>query len=149
MRDALLIIHILAAGAWIGASATITFLNGRMRTAGHAAGSAFMAGYEKMGRLYFPAAAVVVLLSGILLVIDSDFYEFEHAFVVIGIAVFLISAVLGAKAFNPVAERIRAAHDEGDEGALATGYSRFRRLGALDLSLLVITVYAMVTKLGS
>ncbi len=149
MRDALLIIHIIAAGAWIGASATVTFLNGRMRQAGHEAGAAFMEGYSKMGRMFFPAAGVVVLLSGILLVVDSSLYDFENAFVAIGIAVFIIGAFLGARVFEPIAAGIRSAHQARDEKALSAGYAKFRRMGALDLALLVFAVYAMVTKLGS
>jgi len=149
MRDTLLIIHILAAGAWIGASLTAAFLNGRMRQAGHAAGSGFMAGFGKMGRLYFPPAGGVVLLTGILLVLDSSVYDFENAFVVIGIAVFLAGAILGAKVFDPLAKAARQAHDAGDESALDGIYARFRRVGMLDVALLVIAVTAMVTKFGN
>lgn len=148
MRDTLLIIHVLAAGTWIGGSATVLFLSRRMGSSGAETGRSFMAGFEKMGRMYFPPAAIVLLLTGILMVTDSNVFEFKHAFVIIGIAVVIIGAVLGARVFDPLAKRAQQAHADGDEGALASVYARFRAMGALDLLLLVIAVMAMVTKFG-
>lgn len=149
MRDTLLIIHILAAATWIGGSASVFFLNGKLRRSGHGAGTAFMQGFEKMGRMYFPPAAGIVLLTGILLVIDSSLYQFEHAFVVIGIAMFIVGLVLGTRVFDPLAKRAQAAHAAGDEAAVDGAYQRFAQVGALELAALAFTVVAMVTKLGS
>lgn len=148
MRDTLLIIHILAAGTWIGGSATASFLTGRMRGAGHGAGAAFMRAFEQMGRLFYPPAAVVLLITGVLLVVDSSVYEFEHAFVIIGIASVIAGAVLGTKVFGPIAKRAVKAHEAADDAEIAIVYRRFAGFGALDLAILAFAVIVMVTKLG-
>ncbi len=147
MQETLLIIHILAAATWVGGSAAVTFLNGPLRARGHEAGSAFMAAFEKMGRLYFPPTAVIILVTGILLVLDSSVYGFEDPFVTVGFAVVVAGAVLGSMVFGPIARQARAAHDEGDDAAVASAYRRFARFGVLDIALLVFAFVAMVTKL--
>lgn len=148
MRETLLIIHILAAGTWIGGSLTVLFLNGRLRKRGHEAGAGFMSGFEEMGRKYFPPAAVLLLLTGILLVLDSDVFGFGNAFVAIGIAVVIAGALLGSLVFDPIAKEARRAHGEGNDAAADTAYRRFGRVGLLDISLLVLAVVAMVMKWG-
>ena len=148
MRDTLLIIHILAAGAWIGGSLTVRFLTGRMRTAGHDTGANFMAAYERMGRAYFPPAAIVILLTGILLVLDSDFYAFRNTFVIIGILVVVAGALLGSLIFDPIAQTAKAAHAAGDDAAVGRAYARFNTLGLVDIGILLLAVVAMVAKFG-
>lgn len=148
MRDTLLIIHILAAGTWIGGSLTVLFLNRRLRKSGREAGAAFMSGYGEMGRKYFPPAAVLLLLTGILLVIDSDVFEFENAFVAIGIVVVIAGALLGSLVFDPISKEARRAHQDADAAAEDAAYRRFGRVGLLDISLLVLAVVAMVMKWG-
>lgn len=108
-----------------------------------------MATYGQMGRLYFPPAAIVILITGLLLVLDSNFYTFEDPFVVIGIAAVVAGAVLGTKIFSPIANRARTAHDAGDETAADQAHARFGRFGLLDIAILAFAVIAMVTKLGT
>lgn len=148
MHETLLIIHILAAGAWIGGSLTVTFLNRRLRARSHEAGAGFMEAFAQMGRMYFPPAAVILLLTGILLVLDSSEHAFGDAFVGIGVAVVAAGAFLGIKVFGPIAEQAERAHDEGDDAALDAVYRRFAGFGMLDLALLAFAVVAMVTTLG-
>jgi hypothetical protein len=100
MGDVLLIVHILAAATWLGAGITVGFLTPRLRGAGNETAGAFMAAYERMGLVVFNPAGILVLLSGVVLVIDGP-WEFENAFVVIGSAVVVIGAVLGARVFTP------------------------------------------------
>ena len=149
MRNTLLIIHVIAGGAWIGASLTITFANSRMRSSGHEAAASFMAMFEKMGRMYFPPAAIVLLVTGFWLVIDSSFYEFSDPFVIIGIAAVVAGALLGTLVFGPLAQRAQAAHRASDDAALGGLYRRFNGFGLLDVAILAFAIVAMVTKLGT
>ncbi len=148
MRDTLLIIHILAAATWIGGSVAVAFLNGRMRAKGNKVGAGFMSGFEQMGRLYYPPAVVVLLVTGILLVLDSSVYEFKSGFVIVGVASVVVGILLGTKVFDPIAKRAVQAHNDEDESAVARAYRQFAAFGALDLTLLTFAVFAMVTKLG-
>lgn len=149
MHETLLIIHILAAATWIGGSLTIMFLSRRLRANSHEAGAGLMEAFMQMGKMYFPPAAVVLLLTGILLVLDSSDHGFEDAFVAIGIAVVIAGAFLGIKVFGPLAQQAKQGHDEKDDAAVDRAYRRFARFGVLELALLTFAVVAMVTTLGS
>ncbi len=148
MGDVLLIVHILAAATWLGAGVTVGFLTPRLRVAGDETGGAFMAAYERMGLLVFNPAGILVLLSGVVLVIDGP-WEFENAFVVIGFAVVVIGAVLGARVFTPLSREAQVAHAGGDIARLDRIYARVRTFGAIDTSLIVLAIIAMVLKLGA
>ncbi len=104
--------------------------------------------FGKMGKLYFPPAAIVILVTGILMVVDSDVWEFEDSFVVIGIVAVIAGAFLGIKVFDPIAQSAISAHTEADKGAVRRAYRRFSRYGLLDIAILVFAIYAMVVKLG-
>jgi len=148
MRSTLLVIHILAAGAWIGASATFLFATPKLRKAGHESGASLMSVYQSMGRMYYPPAAVLILVTGFWLVIDSSVYGFEDSFVAVGIVAVVAGAFLGIRIFGPLASRIQGAHTSRDETALNAGYRRFMRFGVLDVAILAFAVVAMVTKLA-
>jgi uncharacterized membrane protein len=147
MGDVLLIVHILAAATWLGAGVTVGFLTQRLRQAGDETGRAFMSAYERMGLVVFNPAGVLVLLSGVLLVIDGP-WEFEDAFVVIGILAVLTGAVFGARVFAPLSREAQAAHANHDRAELDRIYRRFRTFGIIDSTLIVLTIVAMVIKLG-
>ena len=148
MRDTLLIIHILAAATWIGGSMAVAYLSGPMRKKGSDVGAGFMSGFEQMGRSYYPPTVVVLLVTGILLVLDSSVYEFQNGFVIVGIASVIVGILLGTKVFAPLAKSAVRAHNDADATAVARTYRRFRAFGVLDLAILVFAVFAMVTKLG-
>ena len=148
MRDTYLILHILAAGTWIGASVSASFLGGTL--GGRSAGRfvTFMEGFGDMGKRIFPPAGGLVLITGILLVIDSDFYEFSDAFVGIGIAAVIIGIILGTAVFDPLAKKAVEAGESMDDATHRALRQRFLRFGVLDMAVLAIAVIVMVTKLG-
>jgi uncharacterized membrane protein len=148
MRTVLLIIHILAAGAWIGASVTSGFLSARFRS-DNVVGAAFMRAFEAMGRLLFNVAGIVVLITGIWLVIVSDAWSFSDAFVSIGFLVVIVGALLGIFGFVRLARRGVAAHESANAVEIASVYARLRAFGTIDLVLLVVAVSAMVGKWGT
>jgi uncharacterized membrane protein len=148
LRNVLLVIHILAAAAWIGGAYGLAFLASRFRRLGHSAGAAYMTAAGAMGRVYFNVAGVLVVLSGIWLVIDG-IYDFEDPFVVIGFAVVVVSALLGALIYPKILSDGLAAHQKEDEAQVADAYDRLRRVSLLDNLILVVAVVAMVYKWGA
>jgi hypothetical protein len=148
MRTILLILHILAAGTWIGANATQLALRPAMSRHGGTTGAAWWRGTVRMGQVLYTPAAVVILITGIWLVVDSAVYDFEQAFVVIGFAMVIVGAVLGAMVFGPVGRRAADLHEAGESGAVAAVEQRLLSFGLLDTALLVVTVAAMVGKWG-
>ena len=146
MRNTLLILHIISVGTWIGASITVTFLSSGTKSRGDAAWKEFMGGFEKMSERLYPAATIGVAITGVWLVIDSNVYDFEHVFVIGGIAVVISGIVLGTVVFTPLARRVTS----GDvpEGSMEAVYRRFAAFGTLDIALLILAISLMVTKAG-
>ncbi len=148
MREFLLVIHILAVGAWIGGNATQFLVTPKMRDRGGAAAAAWMTSVVRMGRLLYTPAALIVLLSGIGLVLDSAVYDFEQTFVVIGVAMVVVGAVLGMRVFGPKGQRAADAFESGDDAAGAAVVNGTMPFGLLDTALLIVTITAMVSRWG-
>ena len=108
-----------------------------------------MTGFEGMGKRFFPVAGIGVLLTGILLVLDGDFYGLGDAFVVIGIGVVVIGIILGNVVFDPMVKRAIAAGPDMDEAIRRSLSQRLMAFGALDFALLVVAVSVMVLKSGA
>lgn len=148
VRDFLLVLHILAVGSWIGGNVTQFVVTPKLRDRGGAPAGAWMRSVLRMGtRLYTPAA-VLVLLTGFGLVLDSDLYDFEHVFVVIGIATVIVAGVLGARVFGPRSEEAAAAFESGDDAAGVAVVNRTIPFAVVDTALVVVTVVAMVGRWG-
>ena len=90
MREILLIIHILGAGTWLGANVTQAVVTPKLRAQGGIAAAAWMKSIAMMGRVLYTPAAIIILVTGFWMVLDSDVYDFEQAFVVIGIVAVVI-----------------------------------------------------------
>ncbi|MBT8197211.1 MAG: hypothetical protein KJO84_01790 [Acidimicrobiia bacterium] len=149
MRTTLLIIHILAAGTWIGANVTQFAIDRRMSADGGPTAAAWHRSLVHLGKSVYPAAAVLLLITGIWLVIDSPVYDWEHAFVAIGFLAIAIGAGVGIAVLGPLSERAIAIHETGQNMAeLPKVTSRIQLWGGFDTLILVVTVAAMVGKWG-
>jgi uncharacterized membrane protein len=92
MRDFLLVVHILAAAAWIGGSLfagySFSFLAAirDLKTVKSVE--------EGTGGKFFGTAVVLMFLSGAALVMISDRFGWGHAFVLIGIGAIAVEGIL-------------------------------------------------------
>ncbi len=149
MRTFLLVVHILAAGAWIGANVTQVVVTPRVSKMGGAAAATWMRSTVTMGRVLYTPAAILSLITGVALVIRSNSpYEFEQAFVVIGFVMVVVGAFLGMRIFGPQGEAAADAFEAGDPDRARAIVSRVLGFGYLDSVLLLVTVTAMVAKWG-
>jgi hypothetical protein len=146
-RNLLLVIHIAAVGAWLGANVIQALVPGLIGPESAAASAWFRATEKLSGRFYIPVG-VTVLLSGILLVLNSEIYSFGSAFVAIGFLAIIVGAVLGSVVFGPKSRAIADAIDSGDTTLARTTRESTGRFGILDTLVLLFTIYAMVAKLG-
>lgn len=89
------------------------------------------------------------MITGILLVIDSDSYGFGSIFVTIGFVAVVIGAVLGSTVFGPKSVAIADAIDRGDVAGANRARATTGQFGVLDTLVLVVTIYAMVFKVGA
>ncbi len=146
--DILLVIHIAAAGAWLGANLMQAIVPGLLGPVTPAASSWFRTTEKLSGRFYIPVG-VTVLVSGILLVLNSDAYGFGSVFVSIGFVAVVVGAVLGSTVFGPKSVAIADAIDTGEVDRANKLRGTVGGFGVLDTLVLLFTIYAMVAKLGA
>lgn len=143
MREFLLIVHILAAAAWIGGSlfAGVSF----SAMASKLGLKSLKSLDESIGTRYFGSAVGLLLLSGVGLVFSSDQFGWGSAFVLIGIGVVVLDGALEGAIFNP---RLMKIADSDDEDL--AGFRRLMSVSTLShMALFVLAVWAMVVKVGA
>jgi hypothetical protein len=145
---ALLFIHILAAGTWLGANVTQLVVNPMMQKSGGAPAAAWMRQTVRMGRVIYTPAAIVLLITGIWMVIRESVYDFEQFFVAVGVLMVIVGGVLGMKVFGPGGTESAGLHESGDEAGAVAVNSRLGMWSLVDTAALLFTIYAMVKRLG-
>lgn len=147
-REILLVLHIAGAGTWLGANV----VQAVVPPAAARAGSSTLAGWYRITsalstRLYMPAA-ILILVTGILLVLQSEAYGFGSAFVTIGFATIIVGAILGIVVFGPGGEAAADAVESGDQSAIRSAVAKITRWGLVDTLLVLFAITAMVMRLG-
>lgn len=150
LSDTLLLLHIAAAGTWLGANIVQAVVPGLGRSESPSFNAGWLRIAAKLGtRLYMPVA-ILILGTGVGLVLTSDgAYEFSDLFVSIGFTVVIIGAVLGSAVFSPTGMKTAEAFERGDEAAARAGTRRLAGFGVLDTLLILLAILVMVLRLGS
>lgn len=148
MGTTLLVIHILAAGAWFGTNVVQFLINPRLRTYPPEIGSWWLRRTVAFGTRIYTPAAIVLLITGVAMVIDNAAYEFSSTFVTIGFTMVVIGAALGMFVFGPRGEAAAAALEAGDAEQVRQITASLAGFGALDSVLLIVTIVAMTAKWG-
>jgi hypothetical protein len=146
MRNLLLLFHIVGAAGWLGAGLFAQYAYTRLTRDALTAAADSMEAIGKKASLYFGTMSGLVLVSGIGLVLTSDTYGWADAFVIIGIAAFVLSGIWQSVVANRADARFLAAV-KGDGGDPLVALKRWRRVSSVDLAILLFTVYAMIAKL--
>lgn len=100
----LLWIHIIAAASWFGAGVALQFGDRIMGAETGTVRAGFYRQWVKLGQILFTPAAVVVLITGVLLVTGSEVYGFGSGFVSIGFLAVIVGAAMGMIVYGPAAE---------------------------------------------
>lgn len=138
LRDILLTIHIIGAAIWFGAAVWSTLAYPKHARKGTLAAVSEVE--EKIG-FVFPISIVLLLISGIWLVIEVG-YEWESAFVVVGIIAIILSGGLNGRVFGPAKKEAAAAGGPVDPPAA------MRWSPLVYTVIFVVTIWAMVVRLG-
>jgi len=149
--DVLLFAHIMAAIVWVGGAVASQIISIRVMKAGDAGRKAALAGeLEWMGTHVFTPASGILLLFGIFLVI-KDNWDWGEPFIGGGLAIWLVSTVLGTAFFGPELGRIQKLTEaEGAESpAVMERVKRLLIVSRVELGLLVLAVFLMSTKPGT
>ncbi len=133
----LLFVHILAAGAWLGANFTQSTVTPAMRRTGGAPAAAWMRQTSRISTLVNMPAAITLLITGFWMVIRESAYDFEQVFVAIGIVTVVVSSILGMRVFGPGGKQIADLHETGDESKAAVAYKRLAVWGLLETALVI------------
>ena len=147
--ELLLTLHILAAALWFGSGIAITVMGYRALASDPPTFGpvALHAGWWA-GRAH-PAAAVVILIAGILMVIDADL-SFGEAWISIALAGWVILMALGGAAVGPASTKLATAIQErgGYSDELRPLASRVLLFSRIETAILVIVIADMVAKPG-
>jgi hypothetical protein len=149
MTEAFLILHVLSAAAWIGGGLLNGYLGPRMAAAGGPVAIQWLKVGILAGGRYFVPAGLLTGLTGIVLVLVDDAYDWADAFVGIGLAIVLISLVLAVWVLIPAAKGALTAAEAGDLPAVAPKARRAGLTGRVMVVLLILAEVSMVLRLGS
>jgi hypothetical protein len=147
MRDLFLFLHIIGAAGWIGGGLYGYFAYPTVTRTGPPAAAPILKGFDRWGGAYFGVTSGLVLLSGIALVLASDAFGWDDAFVLIGLGAFLFTGIMQGAVGRKANERLTAAAETGTDIPHAVNW--WRRTSLIDLLVLFFVVWAMVTKLGA
>ena len=150
MFEVLLFVHILGVAAWFGANLVRAFAQPHMSRAGDATAASWHRATVSMGRVIHTPAAIAVFVTGFGLVGLSDgLYEMTAPFVVVGIIVVVLGAVLAMSVLGPNGKRIASAYDAGDRDVAQAVVRRSNLVGWVDTVLLAFTTLVMVLRWGA
>jgi uncharacterized membrane protein len=145
----LLFVHVAAAAVWVGGGAILQFVALRATRASDPMRLVDLGSdINWIGtRVLVPASALAVV-SGVWMVIDSDFWGFGDDWIIIGIVLFAITFLAGTFFFGPESGRLgKLVEAEGP--ASPTVLAKLQRLLALtraDLMLLFLIIFDMAVK---
>jgi uncharacterized membrane protein len=148
LYEVLLFVHIVAVAVWVGGSIMLGLISARIQRTGDAE---YRARFAKSAGIVGPVigvSAALVLASGIWMVLDSDSLELTQTWVWLGLALFLLSAIVGAIYFAPASNRIIEALEGGQVEEADRQAGVFNLVSRLDTLLLLVIVGLMVFKPG-
>ena len=142
----LLFLHVAGAIIWVGGGLMMQFFAIRASMAGEPARMAQVGeDIEWIANRVFIPASLGAFLTGILLVVESDFYGFGDDWIVIGLALYATTFLAGLLFLGPEAARVGKLTAEGSPEA-GPRMQRLLFLSRLDLALLFLIVYDMTVK---
>lgn len=148
MHDTLLVIHIIAAAVWLGGVLTLSYAGSMLGGADPSARRWFAGAQLNAGRVLFSISGVLILITGVWMVLDSDLFEFSQAFVSIGFLVVIVGIVLAIAVYAPACRAAAEAVEAGDEAAESRANSRLMATNIANAVLLVVAIVAMVGAWG-
>jgi uncharacterized membrane protein len=145
----LLFVHISAAVIWVGGATMMQFFALRaMRASDPMRLAEFGQDVEWIANRVLIPSSALAFVSGVWIVIDSDFWGFGDDWIVIGLILFAITFLAGALYFGPETGRLgKLAESEGPTSPVFQ--ARLQRQLALtraDLMVLFLIIFDMTTK---
>ena len=148
LYELFLMLHVFSAIIWLGAGFVFTLLLALARRTNDSAKEAsYHADIEVLAPVLFIPAAMATFIFGLLSAIEGN-WDFGQAWIIIGLAGWLLSFGIGILYFKPESERIAALAEQGEAG-MTEAMTRSKRMTAVDnfeLTILYVVAAAMVLK---
>ena len=153
LYDLLKTFHVIFAAIWVGTAAQQQFAAARAQWRGKtdpARMVEFADDAEWYGKKLFAPASGLAALFGILLVIQSA-WEFKNLWIIIGIALWLISSAIGASFLTPESGRLKElVQQKGlDDPEVKSRIARITMVVRVDFVILLLIIADMVIKPGA
>jgi uncharacterized membrane protein len=146
--ELLLFLHVAMAIVWIGGGLVLQLFAYRVSLARDPGRSAALGqDIEWIGTRVFVPASLLSFITGVLLVVESDFYGFGDDWIVMALVLYAITFFAGLLYFGPESGRVGALMAEGSPAA-GPRMARLVFLTRLDLVLLFLVVFVMTVKPG-
>ncbi|MFL5929318.1 MAG: DUF2269 family protein [Gaiellaceae bacterium] len=147
--DWLLFAHVLAAMVWVGGLVMIMAVGTRTRRSGDPdAVARFVRGLRILGPAVLAPAAVLLLVFGIWMVVDSAAWDFGQTWVRVGATLLILSVLIGAVYLSRAGIAAERAVAAGDHREAARQLGRWAWGIGATLVLLVAATWDMVVKPG-
>ena len=144
--EILLFLHIAAVAVWLG---SVFFLQMLVWRAGKAGDGPLLQGIASnsgwMAQRIFIPASLVVLVVGILLTIEGP-WSFGDLWIVLGLAGYAFSFLVGILFMEPEGKRIASAMQGGDTGRASFHIGRINTVSRIELVVLYLVIAAMALK---
>ncbi len=142
----LLFVHVAVAVVWVGGGLMMQMFAIRASMSGDPARMAALGhDIEWIANRVFIPSSLIAFVSGILLVVESDFYGFGDDWIVIGLALYATTFLAGLLFLGPESGRIGELTASGSPEA-GPRTLRLIMLSRLDLVLLFLLIYVMTVK---
>ena len=145
LHEGLLVLHILGAAGWIGGGLFGWFSQVQLARNASSSGRALHTLAERADRFFGPVVGLT-LLTGIALVWTQDAWGWSDTFVLMGIGAIVFSALFQPLVSSKDQERLLAAVERGQAGAEIKASNR---TAAIEMTVLLVVLWAMVAKLGA
>ncbi len=142
--DWLLLIHVVAAGIWLGAG-MVLFLLGRYAEKTRSE-SRIIRIYEWVGPRIGGPVTVLIPLTGVWMVLRNTSWGFTDLWVMLGILLFLAMLALAFGAHAPNYRRVGLAEEHGDMARVVRLARRGFTLAGIEVAVLLIVFGIMVFK---
>jgi uncharacterized membrane protein len=147
MRNFLLFLHIVGAAGWLGGGLYGFQTYAQIARIGPPVAGDALRELEKRGRMYFGLTSGLVLVTGVALVLTSDAFGWTDGFVLVGLGAFILSGVVQSLVGKKANEGLTEAATTGS--GIEPADRSWQFASVWDLAILVVVVWAMVTKIGA
>lgn len=148
-HEVLLLVHIVAAMVWLGGGVLAGVMASRMKVAEPQNRLWFARTMKSVSVGLFMPAAILVLGTGVWIVLDSDLYAFDQAWISAAFAIVIIAGAMGPLFFKPTIDKGIAAMEAGDGPTAGALMARLGMGSKIALVLEFVGVYLMVFKPGA